>query len=44
MKYILGKKKTFDYYQNKQPSPLTNARQVGEGRHLITFQTATEPA
>lgn len=33
-----------DCYQNKQPGPLTNARQVGEGRHLITFQTATEPA
>lgn len=31
-------------YQYKQPGPLANSRQVGEGRHLVALQTATEPA
>ena len=31
-------------YQNQQPGPLTDARQVGERWDLLPSQTATEPA
>lgn len=31
-------------YQNQQPGPLTDARQVGERRDLLPSQTAAEPA